>query len=1005
MKFVNLYTQTEYSLLSSSIALKRLINQAKEYQYPALAITDKGMYGAIKFYQACKAHDIKPIIGLRLELDIKSVILLYAKSYQGYENLLKLASIDAISGVTLDSLRKHNLDLICVLASDESDVIRLVLDDNLKLAKNHLQTYLDMYPDFYLGIDLQTQKMQTEFSKILAFSQDNYLKCVFLNKTNYLTKDDFEVYTTLRCIDLGSNQYMATEKEMHSYLLSPEEVIHKTSIYPQLLENTIEISDKCNLTIPFGIYRLPKYPHPQSQEYLIELCKVGLNKRLRNKQVDFEKYKTRLFYELDIINKMGFSDYFLIVYDYVKYAKQHDILVGPGRGSAPGSLVSYCLGITEIDPIAFDLLFERFLNPERISMPDIDVDFPDDKRDEVINYIGKRYGKLRVANITTFGTFGPRLALRDVARVLKFSESRLNIILKDVPNMASSLQAIVNENQSLRLMMENDPEIAKLIGIALKLEGLPRHTSTHAAGIIMADQDLVAYTPLQKGINNLFQTQYEASDLEALGLVKMDILGLRNLNIIKSVLDKIYQVTKKKLNINNIPLNDPKVFAMIAKGDTDGIFQLESPGMRNTLRNLKASSFMDIVHANALFRPGPMEMIPTFIRGKFNHKVKYLHPDLKDILGPTYGIIVFQEQIMLIAQKFAGYSLSMADILRRAVSKKNSQVLESERVRFVASAKKKGYDEGLSNEIYDYIVKFANYGFNKNHSVAYSLIAYQMSYLKTHYYIYFMAVLMTNSIGSINLLQRYVNDCREKGVNILPPSINYSMGEFVVSPYGIYYSLLGINGVGNTIVQKILMEREAGLFQSYEDFVYRTTHFVNKRMIASLIYAGCFDEFGLTRKNMIESFDELSTSKDYRTLLGKQVITTKQISDEFNFDEMVVLEKESLGFNLKYNLFIKLNPIKAKEKPVPIRNAMNNTIVKILFILKRVKEITTKNNEKMAFLELYDDTASIDGVLFPNTYQQIKDKLTVGNGYLGLGKIEERDGKRQVIFESVYNVM
>lgn len=1000
MNFVNLYTQTEYSLLASSVALKDLIKKVKDLNYPALAITDKGMHGVIKFYQACLEANIKPIIGLRLSLEINSVVLLYAKSYHGYENLLKLASIDALGSVNFDSLHKHSHDLICVLAGDESDVVRHMLDNNYQMAKKHLQTYYDIFPEVYVGVDIYTKNMQ----QLIDFGQDNYIKMVLLNKTSYLEKDDFDVYTTLRCISLGANQYLATEKELHSHLVTPDEV--KSFPFQELINNTIEIASKCNVKIPFGVYRLPKYPHPQSQDYLVELCKVGLNKRLKNQKVDVNRYKERLFYELDVITKMGFSDYFLIVYDYVKYAKQHDILVGPGRGSAPGSLVSYCLGITDIDPIKFDLLFERFLNPERITMPDIDVDFPDDKRDEVINYIGSRYGKMRVANITTFGTFGPRLALRDVARVLKISDTHLNIVLKNVPNNISSLSFAIDNSQELKMMMESNVEINKLLTIALKLEGLPRHTSTHAAGIIMADQDLVSYTPLQKGINNMYQTQYEASDLEALGLVKMDILGLRNLNIIKSVIDKVYEVSKKKIDLNKMPLNDKLVYEMIARGNTDGIFQLESPGMRNTLRSIKATNFMDIVHANALFRPGPMEMIPAYVTNKFSKApIQYLHPDLESILKPTYGIIVFQEQIMLIAQKFAGYSLGMADILRRAVSKKKSDVLEQERIRFVASAVKKGYSESLSNQVYDYIVKFANYGFNKNHSVAYSLIAYQMSYLKCHFYIYFMAVLMTNSIGNTNMIQAYIYDCQEKNVRIILPSINYSSSEFNVSPNGIYYSLLGISGVGNAIVQKILDEREAGLFKSYEDFIYRTYQFMNKRLMASLIYAGCFDEFGLTRKYMIENYEEILGRKDYLHLLGQQVLLKEKSDDEYSFDEMAILEKESLGFNLKYNLFIKFNPIRVKEKTMAIREVTNNSQVKLLFLIRRIKVITTKKQEDMAFLELYDDTASIDGVLFPQVYKEAKNILAVGNAYIGIGRIDERDGKRQVIFENVYSVM
>src|SRR5690554_2406603 len=717
MSFCNLYIQTEYSMLNSAIPIKKLVAHAKALNMKSLAITDDNMHGVIKFYQECIKKGIKPIIGLRLKIKENDYLLLYAETYLGYQNLLSLATVQALKEeVSLETLKKHHYDVISVIPSVESEVTKTFLSGDTVASLNLLNLYKEIYQDdLYFGLDLQTNSMKANIDNLISFANKANVKAVAINKTNYLKPEDMTLYKIIKCIGLGINNYTHTEKELNSAFLKNVDIFKD---YPELIKNTERIAEKCNLEITFGKLHLPKYDNENSNKFLSDLCKVGLNKRLVNRKVNVKKYRDRLLHELDIIQKMGFSDYFLIVYDYVKYAKQHNIIVGPGRGSAPSSLVSYSLGITDIDPIEYNLLFERFLNPERLTMPDIDVDFPDNKRDQVIKYMKDRHGLMRVAHISTFGTFGPRMALRDVARVKGFSNKKLDIIIKLVPSTGISLTKLMKTNKDIAKMIADDEEVKQLFSLAAKLEGIPRHLSTHAAGIIMADQDLIAYTPLQKGINGLYQTQYEARDLEALGLVKMDILGLRNLTIIQEVLDSIKNRTGKQLNLNDIPLDDKPVYEMIARGDTDGLFQLESQGMRNVLRNLKTSSFMDIVNANALYRPGPMEMIPSFVARKFNKEpVTYLHPDLEEILKPTYGTIVFQEQIMLIAEKFAGYSLGMADILRRAVSKKDQALIEKERERFVENAVKKGYTSKISNEIYDYIAKFANYGFNKSHSV------------------------------------------------------------------------------------------------------------------------------------------------------------------------------------------------------------------------------------------------------------------------------------------------
>ena len=774
-----------------------------------------------------------------------------------------------------------------------------------------------------------------------------------------------------------------------------------------LLYNLDEINNLCNVSIKFDGYKFPKYDIENSSLYLQDLCKLGLNKRLKQKQekFDYDVYVKRLNYELEIINKMGFCDYFLIVFDYVRYAKNNDICVGPGRGSAGGSLVSYCLGITEIDPIKYNLLFERFLNPERISMPDIDVDFPDDRRDEVIRYIGSRFGVDRVAHINTFGTLKPRLAIRDVARVTNFSELKLKEIMKFIPQASNmSLNEIINDSLYLQRLINSDDEIANLMGIALKIENLPRNCSTHAAGIIMADSALVDYTPLQEGINGLYQTQFEASDLEMMGLVKMDVLGIRNLSIIKKVINDVKKTKGIDVKINNIPFDDPRVMELLRKGDTLGLFQLESDGVRKLLIDMKCSSLNDIVNATSLYRPGPMEMIPTFIKRKFGEKYELIHPDLKDILDETYGIIVFQEQIMLIARKFAGYTLGQADILRRAISKKKIELIKSERQKFIQNSIINGYSEDKAAEIYDYIEKFANYGFNKSHGVAYAIIAYQMAYLKTHYYKSFMCALMTNNIGSVNSTMKYIMECKKHNIKVYTPNINVSTNEFVYDDNGLYYPLLGINNVGEVVVKEILEERKQGLFKDYDNFVSRTSDFINKKQFNNLVYSGALDCFKHSRKSMVNMYDLVLQKVNYIKSLGSSIIETEFSDEEYTFEEISFLEKEALGFNIKYSYFTKYQTIKVKYGCKDIANYDLKSINRSIVNVKYLKVIKTKKNEEMAFISMLDDSMEIDGVLFPSCYQKFKNMLEVNKTYLITYKIENREEKIQAVIDSIYNL-
>lgn len=1011
MDFINLYLETEYTMLGSSIKLAELMERCKAEEIKSIAICDyNNMHGAFKFYNLCLQNGIKPIIGLKVdfesELNFYNKILLYAKGLNGYKNLLKIASnVSKDKPISLKFLESHSEDLVAVIPSDENEVVKLFYENNIKRANEILYKYKRILNDLYMGIDLQTTENREKAASLISFSKEAGIKQVALHKTSYFERDDYEVYRVLRSIDLGINDYPFTEKEASQHFISKAEARGMFSDYPELLENTIEISNKCNLVLNYKGHYFPKYPNAKGKsfEYLTELCKLGLNKRLKlANKTNYDEYKTRLFYELEIINKMGFADYFLIVYDFVKYAKKNNILVGPGRGSAPGSLVAYCLGITDIDPLEYDLLFERFLNPERITMPDIDVDFPDNKRDEVIGYVAKKYGKDKVAHITTFGTFGPRLAIRDVARVYKLSDIVLNEILRHVSSNEKSINDVIDKDEAFKKLLNSNSEVNKVIRIVQKLEGLPRHTSTHAAGIIMAGESLINYTPLQTGINDIFQTQFEASDLEKIGLVKMDLLGIRNLTIIADVIDKIKK-TNKDFNLYQIPLDDKYTYRMIALGDTDGIFQLESSGMRKVLVQLRTSEFMDIVNANALYRPGPMEMIPSFVRRKFGQeKVDYIDESLKDILEPTYGTIVFQEQIMLLVQKFAGYTLGMADILRRAVSKKDAEVLLNERKRFVEKASRLGHSEALANQVYDYIVKFANYGFNKSHSVAYSLIAYWMAYLKRHYYRYFMATLMSNSVGSTSSIRNYLADCKKKKVVVNLPSINYSRDEFVVHNNEIYYSLLGVNNLGTLTLNNLLEERDRnGLYKSYQDFITRTKDILNKRVVENLIHAGALDEFNMPRKQMVLEYENALSIAMYNEILGDSLIEKEVVTEEYTFEEISMYEREALGFNFKYSAFLKYQDLKQKYKTIDINDLTVGKNRTVIFAIKYIRQIYTKNNDEMAFLTVYDESAEIDVVCFPNTYKNVKGILAENKYYIAMGDVDIRNDKMQLVLNTI----
>ena len=894
--FQYLYVQTEYSILQSACKIKPLIEKLKEQQLHSCAIVDEGtMYGTIKFYQECNKNNIKPVIGLKVKYhynDKTNNLVLLAINNFGYQNLMKISSRLQLTNNNIDFeyLQKTTMGLIAILPYEESLVQKYLERNDAKNAIQTLELLKEIYSDFYIGLGIKSITNSNFIDNYFKLLKNYNYQFVALPKVSFINESDYDAYTTLKAIKNNGVFVEGIENDKNNYLHDVKSVETIYYNHYDMLENTSKIANMCNVQIEFGKYQLPLYESGlDSFAYLKELCSIGLEKRMQNFEYSYDKrkYYDRLNYELNVINEMGFSDYFLIVYDYVKYAKKNNIFVGPGRGSAPASLVAYSLGITEIDPLYYNLLFERFLNKERLSMPDIDIDFPDDRRDEVIRYVGKKYGKNRVAHILTFGTFKIRQAINDCARVFKLNDVKTKEIYKHLQAVNTykvydnpSLKTLIEASNDLQLLMNNYEDINKVLTIACKIQDIPRNISTHAAGIVITKFDLVNYTPLDEGLDEIYQTQYEAKDLEALGLLKMDFLGLKNLtNIAKTI-----ELIRKDIPDFTLPKNenDYDTYKMMREGDLTGVFQLESAGMRKVIMQLKTSTFDDITYALALYRPGPMDIIPSFIRRKFNEeKVEYPHKDLEPILKETYGMIVYQDQIMLIACKFAGYTLGRADILRRAVSKKKKEVLEQERINFVESSVNRGYSSDTANMIYDYIVKFADYGFNKAHSVAYAKIAYLTAYLKCHYFAYYMSTLMTSFMGSSSEMLEYTKEATKKNVEVLNPNIKLSTDEFEVINGKIYFPLSIIKGLGEIKTKQCIEERTKAKFKGYEDFVERTKDFLAISLLENIIYSGALDDFGLTKKAMIENLKSIIDRSNYGFI--KDMIKTDYTDEEFSY--------------------------------------------------------------------------------------------------------------------------
>ena len=972
---INLNVKSNYSLLSSCLTIDNIINNAKNSGDNICVLCDNNMYGVMEFYKKCIDNNIKPVIGLEVNLSDLQVYI-YCMNYYGYKNMIKLSTIQNERVVTLEDLKKYDDNLICVIKYSNRDKY-----EELK----------EIYERIYLGYSNRIEQKE-------CFLITN--NTVYFKECLYLKYNDSKYLEYLYLIRDGK-----TITDHIDYDLSGKELIiddiKKYTDHDGIL-NIEKIVSECNLEFPKHELLLPIYKTDiEPSKYLFELAKKGLKRRLNGEIPD--KYKERLTYELNIINSMGFCNYFLVVYDFIKYAKSNNILVGPGRGSAAGSLVAYSLGITEIDPLEYNLLFERFLNPERHGMPDIDTDFPDEEREKVIEYVKNKYGEKNVSGIVTFGTLSAKQVLRDVARVMNIPTYKLDSLNKLIPNFTKDkLKDIYNNNSNFKRMIDDDTTLKNLFNIAVRLEGFPRHISSHAAGILMSEIPLDEVIPLTVN-DSMYLSSYSMEYLEDLGLLKMDFLGLKNLSIIEHIIRDIKEQTGEEINFNKIPLNDKETLKVFENADTVGIFQFESSGMKSFLRKLKPNTFEDIFAAIALFRPGPAVNIDTYIRRKHGlEKVEYLDKTLEPILKNTYGIFIYQEQIMQAASLFAGYSLGEADILRRAMSKKKVDLLKSEKEKFVYKAVKLGHTKELSEKIFDLILNFAGYGFNRSHSVAYSLIAYKLAYFKVHYKEIFYSNLLTNVIGSETKTKEYIIEAKSKGLEVVLPDINISDEVYKVYNRKIYYPLTNIKYVGLVAAQKIIQARGSDEFSDiYDTFSRLVINGVTKSTLESLIYGQAFSKFGYNTNTLIYNLDELINYGELTKDLDPSLVMKPEIEikDEFGKEVLLKKEKEIFGF------YITLHPTMLYKKDnnyielKDIRSYFGKNI-KTIVLVEKIRVIKTSKGENMSFITCSDQESTLEFVCFPKVYNMYND-IVRGDIIEVDGKVEKRLNEYQIIINKI----
>lgn len=976
--FTSLYVKTNYSLLSSLVSIDNLILYAVEHKLSALAICDDNMTSTKIFYDKCIKNNIKPIIGLDLKYN-NSNILMYAKNFIGYQSLIKLSTISSERDITITDLETYNNDVVVVLPYKDFALY------------NELTR---LYNNLYIGVLNKIE--EKESYKVTK-------NVVFINKVLYLNKDHEKYLKYLFMIrDSKTIADDVTFKDNYNYMLLSDAI---SLVSNETLNNTNVIADMCNLELSKRDDLLPVYDtNTDSDQYIVKLSVAGLNKRLGGNVSDV--YKKRLIYELDVIKRMGFSNYFLVVYDFIKYAKKNNILVGPGRGSAAGSLVAYSLGITEIDPIKYDLLFERFLNPERVSMPDIDTDFPDIYRNNIIEYVRNKYGEKRVSGIITFGTMAAKLVLRDVGRVLNIPPKTIDTLCKKIPTVTKDkLKDFYDRDENFRNIINSSDKLMLLYEISTLIEGFPRHISTHAAGVVMSRIDLDRIIPLVRN-NDMYISGYTMEYLEELGLLKMDFLGIKNLTTIMNIIADIESSLGIKINFSDIPLDDPDALKLFETADTCGIFQFESEGMKNFLRKLRPNTIYDIFAAIALFRPGPAVNIDSYIRRKHGlEQVTYLDPCLEGILSSTYGIIIYQEQIMQIANVMAGFSYGEADILRRAMSKKKLDLLKGEEIRFIEGSVTRGHKEEDAKRVFDLILNFANYGFNKSHSVSYAIVAYKMAYLKAKYPKFFFSNLLSSVIGSEVKTIEYINEARKLGINVILPDINRSTNKYEVVDNGILFPLSNIKNVGIVTCKDIINSRGDGFSDIYDCFSKILSRNVNKSTLEALIDVSCFDSFGYNKKTLYYNLDNLINYATLTKDLDPDLVIKPdiEIMDEFSRGELLSNEKASLGFYLSsHPTTIYKSRTSNVVNLADIKNYFGKR-VELLVMIDKVRVVNTKNNDRMAFYLASDDTAQTDLTLFPKAYEKYKD-IDKGEIVLVKGEVQRRFDKYQIIVNEIKRI-
>lgn len=1029
MSFTQLQIKSGYSLMDSTITIDKLVERASELQLTALALTDTHVLnGVIPFYKACQNKGIKPIIGMTVfvknETGLHEKCILLAENNQGYQQLIRLSTwLNTNDAQTLDKSKLlHYTDgLLGILPVFDNPIKQAFHTTSFEGIKEDIDDWSTMFKKdaFYLGIqDHGLPEEQVLNQQVKAFCEQYQIPAVVSNDVRYLIEEDWVAYDCLQAINHGQIWHGPSEHPLRGhYLRSAMEMEQLFQpFWPAVLEETMRIAKRCHVAIDLNKRMLPSYPTPEqisSHDYLKQIC----YDQIQQKYVQVtEEVLQRLDYELNMIQSMGFSDYFLIVWDFITYAKTNHIMVGPGRGSSAGSLVAYVLGITNVDPIKHQLLFERFLNPERVSMPDIDVDFSDHRRDEVIHYVKEKYGDLHVAQIITFGTFAARSIVRELIKTMDIDKQDAYFILKALPTGSGKpLRDVIQSSPELKEYIKQSEQLKRLFTIALKLEGLPRHLSTHAAGVVISEEPLTEHVPLTAGTNDIRLTQYPMNDLESIGLLKMDFLGLRNLTLIERILGSIARSTRQRVDLESLPENDSKTFDLLQQGKTNGVFQLESAGMKQVLRRLKPTEFEDIVAVNALYRPGPMDFIPTYINRKHQHeKITYPHPDLQPILEKTYGVLIYQEQIIQIAHQIAGYSLGQADLLRRAVSKKQHHLMEEQKQDFIKGCIKNGYEQSVSEELFAWIVKFANYGFPKSHAVAYSKISYQLAYLKAHYPQSFYAELLSSVTGNHEKIHLYIKEMEEQNISMFPPSINRSFGKFSIEAQGIRMGLLSIKGIGHQVIKEIIRARKEGQFRSLFDFCMRVSfQVVNRSAIEQLILAGAFDDLYSNRASLLASIDPAMEQgslfrefQDLPQLFQEELELENHYVDIEDFPKMKKLadEKELVGIYLSKHPLAEYRRLLRANGYLSLNHAsrlLGKKHIKSAAMIQTIKEIRTKRGEPMAFMTLNDEKQELEAVVFPNVYRQSKRWLEENAMIVVKGTIESRKNQLQYILNDI----